>query len=267
MSKHSQSTQEPGAPPPLDTAALHRRLNEVEAQLQRQSRMQEAFAYGVSHDLRAPLRAIMTFADLLAQRAEGGLDALGRDHLRRIRAAAMRMDRLLDALHDLSLACRATLQPRLVDISLLADWVATEIRDRDRQRRARIEVAPRLTAWGDERLLKLMLSQLIDNAWRFTAAADDVRIQVEGEQVGQQTHLRVRDHGIGFDMRYADKLFEIFGRLHGDDEGAGAGIGLAIAQCVAQRHGGRIRADSAPGQGSVFHIELPARPDGAPDER
>lgn len=264
MSEHSQTvrdTAEQAGGPALEVEAENRRehrLRDLQGELERQSRLQEAFAYGVSHDLRAPLRAIITFADMLDQHAGPQLDDVGQDYLLRIHQAAARMSHLLDALHDLSLAGRASLRQESVDLSLLADWVGMETRDRDPQRDASIEVAPNLVAWGDERFIKLMLAQLIDNAWRFTAPGQQVRISVDGERCGDRLHLHVRDQGIGFDMRYADKLFETFGRLHGSDEGAGAGVGLAIAQCIAQRHGGLIQAESSPGAGSVFHVDLPA---------
>lgn len=261
MTEHEQSMTQAAEqvelqPTEVDVAAEHQ-LRDLQGELNRQNRLQEAFAYGVSHDLRAPLRAITTFADLLDQHPGAQLDATGHEYLQRIHEAAARMSHLLDALHDLSLAGRATLRQEAVDLSLLADWVGMETRDRDPGRDASIEVAPNLVAWGDERFLKLMLAQLIDNAWRFTAPGDQVRISVDGERSGDRIHLHVRDQGIGFDMRYANKLFETFGRLHGSDEGAGNGVGLAIAQCIAQRHGGSIRAESTPGNGSIFHIELP----------
>ena len=218
----------------------------------------QAFAKGVSHDLRAPLRAIDSFSALLAEHAGAALDATGQGYLQRIRDASARMGRLLDALQEYSLASRATLRREPVDLSLLADWVGAELQDFAQGRAARIDVVPGLQVQGDEQWLRTLLMKLMRNAWNFSATRERVEIDVEGERAGDTLRLRVRDRGIGFDPEYADKLFQPFQRLHGPHEGAGAGMGLAIAQCIAQRHGGRIRAESVPGEGSVFHLELPA---------
>jgi PAS domain S-box-containing protein len=249
---------------------LQQRLAEGAAALQAMSQQQEAFAYGVSHDLRAPLRAIDSFAALLDSKARGLLDDAGRDYLARIRAAAARMGELIDALLDLSRAGRSELKFEPVDLSLLAGWAGAELQDAEPGRAAEIDVSPGLVASGDERQLKLMLTQLLDNAWKFSRTRDRVRIEVRGERDGDRLHVRIRDHGAGFDMRYADKLFEPFQRLHGADEGGGNGIGLAIAHRIVERHGGRIHAESEPGQGSTFHLDLPAAtpadPEFHPDE-
>ena len=223
------------------------------------ARTQQALVQGLTHDLRAPLRAIDSFASLLGkQLQEGAVDDDGRDYLQRIRDSAARMSRLLDALQELAAAGRAPLRDEPVDMSLLADWIGAELCDRAPGRDARITVMPGLVARGDEHYLKRMLARLMDNAWAFSASRERVEITVEGERQGDMLHLRVRDHGIGFDPAYAERLFEPFGRLHGHDQGAGAGLGLAVAQCIAHRHGGNIHAESIPGEGSVFHVELPA---------
>lgn len=218
----------------------------------------QMFADAIAHDLRAPLRSIDSFAGLLARRAAERLDDTDRDHLARIRAAAGRMTGLLAALSDLSLAMRAEIRPGLVDMSLLAEWVGAELSEADPGRAVALVVQPGLLAQGDERLLKLMLAQVLGNAWRFSKNCNEPRIEVEGEVVGDRLRMRVRDRGCGFDMQYAHKLFEPFQRLHGPDQGAGHGLGLAIARSIVQRHGGRIDAQSRPEAGSVFTIELPA---------
>ena len=238
--------------------ALQARVDAGAAELQAMSHQQEAFAYGISHDLRAPLRAIDSFAALLDSRSRASLDDAGRDYLARIRGAAARMGALIDALLDLSRANRAELKSEPVDISLLAEWAGAELQDAEPARAADISVAPGLLVRGDERQLKLMLTQLLDNAWKFSRGRDRVRIEVRGERAGDRMQVSVRDHGAGFDMGYADKLFEPFQRLHGPEEGGGNGIGLAIVRRIVERHGGRIRAESEPGQGSTFHFDLPA---------
>ncbi|MFS8063483.1 MAG: sensor histidine kinase [Luteimonas sp.] len=249
---------------------LQQRVAEGTAALQGMSRHQEAFAYGISHDLRAPLRAIDSFAALLDDNAGEALDEAGRAYLARIRAAATRMGQLIDALLDLSRASRTEMKSEPVDLSLLAEWTGAELQDAEPGRAAEIDVAPGLLVAGDERQLKLMLAQLFNNAWKFSRDRESVRIEVLGDRAGDRLHMSIRDHGAGFDMRYADKLFEPFQRLHHEDEGGGNGIGLAIAHCIVERHGGRIRAESEPGQGSTFHLDLPAAtvadPESNPDE-
>ena len=237
---------------------LQQRVAEGDAALAAMSHQQEAFAYGISHDLRAPLRAIDSFAALLDDKAHASLDEAGRDYLARIRAAATRMGELIDALLDLSRANRTEMKSEPVDLSLLAEWTGAELQDAEPGRAAEIDVAPGLLVAGDERQLKLMLAQLLGNAWKFSRDRERVRIEVRGDRDGDRLHVRIRDHGAGFDMRYADKLFEPFQRLHRADEGGGNGIGLAIVQRIVERHGGRVRAESEPGQGSTFHLELPA---------
>ncbi|MFD0739700.1 ATP-binding protein [Lysobacter koreensis] len=218
----------------------------------------QLFVDAVSHDLRAPLRSIESFSALLAERAQARLDDTDRDYLVRIRAAAQRMSGLLGALSELSRATRAELKPAQVDLSLLAEWVCAELHDADPEQHAQVTVQPGLQGWGDERLLKLLLTQLLDNAWKFSRGHDPIRIEVDGEREGDTVRMRVSDHGHGFDMRYAHKLFTPFQRLHGPEQGGGHGLGLAIAQRVAQRHDGRILAQSEPELGSTFTLEMPA---------
>jgi len=221
-------------------------------------RTQQAVLRGLTHDLRAPLRTIDGFAILLQRYLiqHQGMDATSSDHLQRIRDAANGAASLLDALQELTSAGRAPLRHEQVDLSLMADWVAAELQDLAPAREASVHVMPGLSVRGDEYYLKRMLARLLENAWRFSPPNVRVQVEIEGERIGERVQLRIRDHGIGFDMRYADRLFEPYQRLHGAEEGAGAGLGLAIAQCIAQRHGGRIRAESTVGAGSVFHVEL-----------
>lgn len=222
------------------------------------------FAYGVSHDLRGPLRAIDGFAAQLERHAGAALDDTARDHLQRIRDNAGRMSGLIDGLLELSRATSAELKPQDVDLSLLAEWAGAELQDAEPGRQARIDVQQGLRAYGDERLLKSMFAQLLGNAWKFSAPDRGVTIRMRGESTSEGLHLSISDEGRGFDMAYVDKLFEPFQRLHGQAEGGGSGLGLAIAQRVAQRHGGRLWAESAPGAGSTFHLFLPHPADARP---
>ncbi|MEP6634797.1 MAG: PAS domain S-box protein [Luteimonas sp.] len=239
-------------------ASLQQHASERSEELQASHRQQELFAYGISHDLRAPLRAIDSFAGLLAARVDGRLDDTERDYLNRIRGATGRMAGLIDALLDLSRATRAELKLETVDLSLLAEWVYAELADAEPDRVADVDVQSGLRAYGDERMLKLLLRQIVHNAWKFSRDRDRVRIIVTGERRGDRIVLSVRDEGVGFDMRYADKLFQPFHRLHGPEQAVGSGIGLAVARCIVERHHGRVWGESQPGGGSVFHVELPA---------
>ncbi|WP_242111697.1 sensor histidine kinase [Luteimonas aquatica] len=245
---------------------LEQRVAERTAEVETIRRQQELFAYGVSHDLRAPVRSVENFAARLAEQAGERLDETGRDYLERIRNAAAQMASLIDGLLELSRASRAELKPQPVDMSLLADWTAAELADADPGRAHAVEVQPGLVAFGDERQLKVLLVQLLHNAWKFSRTRERVEIRVSGRREGDRLHLEVRDAGIGFDMRYVDKLFEPFQRLHGQAQGSGNGLGLAIAWRIAERHRGRLWAQSEVERGSSFHLELPAVADLAGSE-
>lgn len=236
--------------------SFEQRVDERTAALEEASRRWESFAYGVSHDLRAPLRAIDGFATHLERHAGPGLDQAGQDSLQRIRGATQRMGGLIDSLLELSRISRAELRPERVDISMLAEWSAAELQDAQPQRRAEVTVQPGLEVIGDERLLKILLTQMLRNAWQFAAKDSHVDVEVKGVRSPEGLQLTVRDRGIGFDMAYAGKLFDPFQRLHGSEEGAGHGIGLSIAQQVVSRHRGRIWAEAVPGQGATFHVTL-----------
>lgn len=238
-------TDEPGQDPAeTSTQAAHRQL--------------QLLTDAIAHDLRAPLRSIENFAARLVESAAPRLDERERDHLQRVQDAAARMSSLLDALGELSRATHAELRPGPVDLSLLAEWVLAELRDAEPARAAHTQVQPGLAVHGDERLLKSLLTQLLHNAWKFTPAGEPVRIEVGGGIDQGRARLVVRDHGSGFDPRYAHKLFEPLQRLHAIEQGGGHGLGLAIARRIVERHGGSIAADSRPGDGAVFIVELPA---------
>ena len=254
-------SHEPSAP--ADLERLERELAIARATIEALRQEQAVFAHGISHDLRAPLRSIDSFLALLER--QDGLDATARGYLERIRNASGRAGSLIEALLDLSRANRAELAPCAVDLSLLAEWSLAELGEADAGLVADVEVAPGLLAWGDERLLKQLLGALLHNAWKFSRPTGGVWIRVAGERVGDRLHVAVQDRGVGFDMRYAAKLFTPFQRLHGPDQGGGHGIGLALAQRIAERHTGHLRADSQPGAGSTFHLDLPAAPVAAAD--
>ena len=242
-----------------DVAALRRQLDACQAELAVLRREQATFAHGISHDLRAPLRAIESFSALAA--ADAGLAPATRAHVERVRTAATRMAELIESLLVLSRVSRVELDEACVDIGLLAEWSCAELREADPRREAVIEVGQGLLVRGDERLLKVLLDQLLDNAWKFSRERDCVRIQVSGERIGARLQLAVRDAGCGFDMRYVDKLFQPFQRLHGPEAGGGHGLGLAIAQRIVARHGGQLQARALADAGSEFRFDLAAAPD------
>jgi signal transduction histidine kinase len=226
-----------------------------------EQRQLQMFADTVAHDLRAPLRSIDSFARLLEDRAAPKLDAAERMHLSRIRAAATRMSGLLAALGELSRAASAAINPVRLDISILAEWIVAELQDAEPARQVEVAVQPGLEAMGDERLVRQLLHALLENAWKFTRGCEPARIDVRGARHDGRLVVEIRDSGRGFDMDYAHKLFQPFQRLHGLAEGAGHGLGLAVARRIARRHGGDVSAASDAG-GATFTLILPAPAEG-----
>lgn len=239
---------------------LEQRVNELTRALVACNRQLEQFEHGVSHDLRAPLRAVNSFAELATGKLEADADPELRSYLQRIRDAATRADGLIDSLLELSRAGHSPLHLQVVDLSLLADWALVELQDADQERAASVHVQSGLSVIGDERLLRQLLQRILHNAWKFSDDNEPIRIDVGGELVDGTMYLKISDKGSGFDTLYAEKLFEPFQRLHGPEAGGGHGLGLAIARRIVARHGGQIRAQSSMGNGSTFHIELPAAP-------
>ena len=244
-------------------AGLESRVRERTAELEASTRELDAFAYSVSHDLRAPLRAVAGFSELLLEDYGDGLDATGRDYLARVVSATSRMSRLIDDLLTLSRATRAELSWRPVDLSAIARRILADLRASDPEpgRPMELIVEDGLRATGDPALLELALQNLIANAWKFTAKQDKALIHIGADRLPDGTSaFFIRDTGAGFDMRYADKLFVPFQRLHSRDDFAGSGIGLAIVGRIIHRHGGRIWAEGHPERGAVFRFVLPERP-------
>jgi PAS domain S-box-containing protein len=238
---------------------LELRVRDRTAELEASTRELDAFAYSVSHDLRAPLRAVAGFSEVLLEDYAELLDETGRGYLRRVLAATDRMGQLIDDLLGLSRASRVELTRRPADLTELSEAIAAELRaaEPDRELPVRIDVDRGLEAVGDSALLRLVLQNLIGNAWKFTAKTPDALIRIGAvERDGERTFF-VRDNGAGFDMRYQDKLFTPFQRLHTFDEFAGSGIGLAIVGRIVARHGGRVWAEGEPGTGAVFYFTLP----------
>ncbi len=218
----------------------------------------QAFSYSVSHDLRAPLRSIDGFGMALLQDCEAQLDETGKDYLRRIRAATSRMSDLIDGMLTLSRLSRADMVRQQVNLSALANEIATELRASQPERHVLISVADGLSTTADRTLLRALLQNLLANAWKFTANRDSPTIELGSQRNGKEKSpvFYVRDNGAGFDMQYANKLFGVFQRLHRDSEFPGTGVGLATAQRIVHRHGGRIWAEAVPNQGATFYFTL-----------
>jgi signal transduction histidine kinase len=216
----------------------------------------DAFAYSVSHDLRAPLRSIDGFSQVLLEDYAAKLDEPGRDALQRVRAASQRMGTLIDDLLKLARVTRADFRTEVVDLSGLAQDIVNELRRTAPERPVEVAIAPGLTARGDSRLLRVVLDNLLRNSWKYTAKQPQPRIEFgSSEGDGGRTFL-VRDNGAGFDMKYADKLFGVFQRLHSATEFEGTGVGLATVRRIITRHGGRIWAEGAVGQGATFYFTV-----------
>jgi signal transduction histidine kinase len=216
----------------------------------------EAFSYSVSHDLRAPLRAIDGFSKTLLDEYGEKLDKKGCQYLDRVRSATQKMAALIEDLLNLSRITRAPLRKESIGLTVLAQGVVADLREKDPSRIVVIHIAGGLAARGDVRLVTIVLVNLIGNAWKFTAKQPEAQIAVEQEKQGHETVFSVRDNGAGFDMAYADKLFAPFQRLHQESEFEGTGIGLATVQRVISRHGGRIWAESAVGKGTTIFFTL-----------
>ena len=216
-----------------------------------------AFAYSVSHDLRAPLRSIDGFSQILLEDKGPELGDDGRKHLDRVRAAATRMGHLIDDMLLLSRLTRDDMRVQPLDLTPLARVVVDELRAREPRRNVEFESNGALPANGDERLLRIALTNLIGNAWKFTRQREPAHISFGGETRDGEATFYVRDDGVGFDMRYAQKLFGAFQRLHSTQEFEGTGIGLATVQRIIHRHGGRVWAESEIGKGTTFYFTLP----------
>ncbi|WP_375769762.1 CHASE3 domain-containing protein [Archangium gephyra] len=216
----------------------------------------ESFSYSVSHDLRSPLRAIDGFAQALREDEGERLSAEGLRLLTRLQAAATRMGQLIDDLLLLSRVTRAELKREPVDLSALATSVLQDLRHREPAREVTCSIQQGLTVQGDPRLLRVLLENLLGNAWKFTSKRSGAVIELFAETVGGVHHYAVRDNGVGFDMAYAGKLFSPFQRMHKPSEFPGTGIGLATVQRIVHRHGGDISAQALPGEGALFRFTL-----------
>ncbi|GMU49142.1 MAG: hypothetical protein AMXMBFR31_13680 [Candidatus Desulfobacillus denitrificans] len=227
-------------------------------QLEESNRQLESFSYSISHDLRAPLRAINGFAHLIEENEGPRLAAESREMLGRLKRNAVRMGELIDGLLELSRVTRKSLALERVDLSAMAGQILGELAGIQPSRPLQANIQEGLLAEGDATLLHAALENLLGNAWKFTAPRDIAEIAFGCREEGGERVFFVRDNGAGFDMKYADKLFGTFQRLHGQQEFEGNGIGLAMVRRIVTLHGGRVWAESLPGEGATFYFTLGA---------
>ncbi len=241
----------------LLNAALEKRVLSRTADLTEANKELESFSYSISHDLRAPLRGIDGFTHLLLDEYGDRLDAKGHEYLERVRRAAQRMGMLIDDLLDLSRVNRHEMKREEIDLSQVAREVVEDLRKSEPARKVDILIEDGCRAWGDPQLLRVLLENLLGNAWKYTGKTEQAKISFGPDQTSPgEAIFQVRDNGAGFDMDYVDKLFQPFQRLHKAEDFEGSGVGLASAARVVRRHRGRIWAESSPGQGAAFHFTL-----------
>ena len=241
----------------VDLFRLARQLKSQAEQLAAANRELEAFPYSVSHDLHAPLRFMDGFSRILLEKHQAGLDAQGQNLLHRIRAACQHMGRLIDDLLMLSRLTRSELRREPLDLGALAREILTDLQTAQPDRSVEVIIADGLAATGDPGLLRQAMENLLSNAWKFTGREPQARIEFGVASLEGEPAFFVRDNGAGFDPAVAQKLFAPFQRLHTAEGFPGSGIGLSIVQRIIHRHGGRIWAQAAPGQGATFFFTLP----------
>jgi signal transduction histidine kinase len=237
-------------------ASLNDRVRERTEELESAIREQESFSYSVSHDLRAPLRHINSFSAILIEEFGAVVPDDARRYLERIVDATSKMGHLIDSLLNLSRVARTEMTREAVDLGELAAVIVAGLMEAEPRRRVEFRMGDRLQVQGDRALLRQMLTNLLENAWKYSALKPEASIEVGKTTVGGKPTFYVKDNGAGFDMAYSDKLFSIFQRIHGN-EFEGTGIGLATAHKIVKRHGGSIWAESKVDRGATFYFTIP----------
>lgn len=234
--------------PPVSTSSNPKHIAEL-----------ESFSFAVSHDLRAPLRLIEGFARILQEDYTAALDRVGNDHVQRILLASTRMGQMIDSLMELSRLSAQPMTREPVDLSAIAASIIDDLRQVSPQRQVEVDIQPELKVWGDRTLLRIALTNLLSNAWKYTGRTENAKIVFSVVNSTQASSYCVADNGAGFDMRFVDRLFNPFQRLHSSNDFAGTGVGLATTKRIINRHGGQVWAESTVGQGSRFHFTLGER--------
>lgn len=235
---------------------LEQKVHERTQQMEVAIKELEAFSYSVSHDLRAPLRSIDGFSQLILEEHSAQLDAQGQDYLRRVRLASQHMEQLINDMFKLSRVTRTEINIEKVNLSDIARSVINELQESKPQRHVDIRIADDLEDNADSRLMHIMLENLLGNAWKFTQKQSTAVIEFGFTKEGKKKIYFVRDNGAGFDMTYMDKLFTPFQRLHTAEEYPGTGIGLATVRRIIHRHEGNIWAEGKVGKGATFYFTL-----------
>lgn len=263
--RHESAAVAAMAPAPLQArlAQLEREQAERMREFASAAREMESFSYSVSHDLRTPLRVVDGFANIILEDYGSRLDELGREHVRRIVAAASRMNAMIDALLAMSRRTGRELEIEQVDLSRAVRELAEELRASDFGRTVEFRIEPDVQAVGDPVLLRLVLQNLVGNAYKFSARVPQALIEFGHRIVDGDDVFFVRDNGVGFDTRFAERLFGLFQRFHSQNEYPGTGVGLATVQRIVRKHGGRVWAESEPGKGACFYFTLPPARAGA----
>jgi light-regulated signal transduction histidine kinase (bacteriophytochrome) len=236
--------------------AMNEALDQARIAAEAANRELESFSYSVAHDLRAPLRSIDGFSQALLEDYDDKLDEEGRQYLRYVRESAQQMAQLIEDLLNLSRVTRSELKREEVDLSALAHEILAKLAQREPGRKVAHRIEDGLVTQGDARLLRVILENLLGNAWKFTGKRAEATIAFGAEVRDGVITYSIRDNGAGFDMAYADKLFGVFQRLHSTHEFEGTGVGLATVQRIVRRHGGNIRAEGAVEQGATFFFSL-----------
>lgn len=262
LEKHSQdalvqSLREELAVTNRGIVALNLELEQKMQQMEILNEDLRSFAYSISHDLRQPLRAIDGFSAILQEEYTEQFDEEGRDYLARIRRGVARMNNMVEGLLGLSRATRKEITRQNVALDVIAQNVLAELQERDPDRNAQVHIDSGMFVSADPQLMESVVQNLLSNAWKYTANQPEARILFRREDIDGATVFTVEDNGAGFDMRYADKLFGVFQRLHTENEFEGTGVGLATIQRIIRRHGGKIWAQGELGRGAMFMFTLP----------
>lgn len=234
----------------------HAELERRAAELDTVNRELEAFSYTVSHDLKAPLWSVEGFTRALLEDYSDKLDATGKDYLKRVNSASLRMKQLIEALLNMARLTAGEVQENVVDMSSLAQVIMHELRKQEPYRQVDIRISEKMRVRGDSTMLQVMLQNLLSNAWKFTCKREKAMIEFGFEARDYRNIYYIRDNGAGFDMQFADRIFMPFKRFHANSEFPGVGIGLATADRIVKRHKGRIWAESEPGKGAIFYFSL-----------
>jgi len=235
---------------------LARVRREWASELEQANKELEAFSYSVSHDLRAPLRAVDGFSKLLLDEYGEKLDEQASHYLNRMHAGTQKMSALIDDLLNLSHITRAPLRKEPINLTMLARGVIDELQEKEPSRKVAVEIASGLAAHGDAHLIAILLVNLLGNAWKYTSKQPEAQIAFGQQYTGNETIFFIRDNGAGFDMAGAGRLFAPFQRLHLDSDFEGTGIGLATVQRIISRHGGRVWTEATVGKGATFFFTV-----------